>query len=282
MQVFDDPDRMRTWSWQQRSSGRTVAVVPTMGALHSGHLALVEHAFRAADRVIVTIFVNPLQFDRSADLAAYPRPIETDLNRCETAGVHAVYAPTAAAMYPPGFETHVEPGSLADRFEGAHRPGHFRGVATVVTKLLAATAPDIAVFGEKDFQQLAVLRRLVTDLDLGVHLIGVPTVREPDGLAMSSRNALLGPDDRAAATVIRTALDAAARSHADGEADVATLIGVARSVVETEPRARIEYLDLVDRRTLEPLVTIDRPAVFLAAVWLGAVRLIDNQSLGPA
>lgn len=279
--VFDDPDRMRRWSWEQRSLGRTIAVVPTMGALHSGHRALIDEASTAADCVVVTIFVNPLQFDRAADLTSYPRPIDDDLDICVTAGVDAVYAPTANVMYPLGFETHVEPGPLAERFEGERRPGHFRGVTTVVTKLMAATAPDIAVFGEKDFQQLAIIRRLIRDLDLGIGVVGVPTVREPDGLAMSSRNVHLTPEDRSAATVISTSLASAALACAGGESDARRLTSTARALIGAESRARIEYVELVDRWTLEPLTTVDRPAVLLAAVWFGDVRLIDNHLLGP-
>jgi pantoate--beta-alanine ligase len=279
--VFDEPSRMRSWSRQRRSDGRTVAVVPTMGALHAGHLALVERAAVAADSVIVTIFVNPLQFDRAADLSTYPRPIDDDLRRCADAGVDAVYAPTAATMYPDGFETHVEPGPLADRFEGARRPGHFRGVTTVVAKLLAATSPDVAVFGRKDFQQLAIVRRMVVDLDLGVEVIGVPTVRDTDGLAMSSRNVHLAASDRVAATVLHRALCAAAAAHADGEHDGRALARVASSTIAAEPRATIEYVAVVDPTTLEPLSTVDRPAVVLVAAWFGGVRLIDNVVLGP-
>src|SRR5687768_6080102 len=186
MDVLTDPAAMTAWSRAARHDGATVAVVPTMGALHDGHLALVQRAAELADRVVVTIFVNPIQFNQPTDFDKYPRPIDDDLARCRQAGVAAVYAPTGATMYPSGFQTHVEPGPLADRLEGPMRPGHFRGVTTVVTKLLAAVRPDTACFGQKDYQQLAIVRRMVTDLDLGVEIVGVPTVRERDGLAMSS------------------------------------------------------------------------------------------------
>ena len=174
MQVFTTPDAMRMWSHEQHLRGDRVAVVPTMGALHGGHMALIERAAELADRVIVTIFVNPLQFNQATDFDSYPRPIDDDLEACRRAAVAAVYAPTAAAMYSSGFQTHVEPGDLAERLEGPMRPGHFRGVATVVTKLLGATAPDVALFGQKDFQQLTIIRRMVTDLDLGIEIHGVP------------------------------------------------------------------------------------------------------------
>ena len=206
MQVFDTPDSMRAWSQARRVEGRRIAVVPTMGALHDGHLELVRAAGDHAELVVVTIFVNPLQFNQPADLDAYPRPIDDDLAACRAAGVEAVYAPTAAAMYPPGFQTHVEPGALADRLEGPMRPGHFRGVTTVVTKLLAATVPHVAVFGRKDFQQLVIVRRMVADLDVGIEVVGVPIVRESDGLALSSRNVRLTADDRTAALVLSRAL----------------------------------------------------------------------------
>jgi pantoate--beta-alanine ligase len=199
MEVLDTPAAMREWSRARHRDGRRVGFVPTMGALHAGHLSLVDIAARHADDVVVSIFVNPLQFDRPSDFDAYPRPIDEDVERCREAGVAAVYAPTARTMYPEGFETHVEPGGLAAVMEGAARPGHFRGVTTVVTKLFGAVRPDVAVFGEKDFQQLAIIRRMTTDLDLGVEIIGAPIVREPDGLAMSSRNVRLDPAQRAAA-----------------------------------------------------------------------------------
>jgi pantoate--beta-alanine ligase len=257
-----------------------IALVPTMGALHAGHLALVDEARRRATAVIVSIFVNPIQFDRASDFDRYPRAIDDDLAACRDAGVRAVYAPAASAMYPPHFQTRVVPGALADSLEGEMRPGHFEGVTTVVTKLLAATIPDIAVFGQKDYQQLAIVRRMVADLDLGVEIVAVPTSREPDGLARSSRNLRLSVDDRAAAVVIPGALRAAAGAYESGERDAARLRAIANERIEREPRAKAEYVAVVDATTLEPLTTVDRPAVILAAVWFGDVRLIDNQLLG--
>lgn len=280
MQVFDSPGAMRAWSDARRHEGRRVAVVPTMGALHDGHLALVRTAGDHADVVVVTIFVNPLQFDQASDLAAYPRPIDDDLAACRAAGVDAVYAPTAATMYPEGFQTHVVPGALADRLEGPMRPGHFRGVATVVTKLFGATRPDVAVFGRKDFQQLAIVRRMVADLDLGIDVVGVPIVREPDGLALSSRNVRLTEADRAAAVVVSRALDAATAAVAAGERDAATVKRVARRELDGEPRASVEYVELVDPDTFDDVEQVDDGAVMLVAAWFGAVRLIDNRELG--
>ena len=279
MQVFDTPGSMRAWSADRRTEGLRIAVVPTMGALHEGHLELVRTARVHADAVVVTIFVNPLQFNQSADLDASPRPIAADLAACRAEGVDAVYAPTAATMYPPGFQTHVEPGALADRLEGPMRPGHFRGVVTVVTKLFGAVTPDVAVFGRKDYQQLAIVRRLVDDLDLGVRIVGAPIVRESDGLALSSRNVRLTPHDRSAAVVVSRALHAAAATHAAGERDASVLEAVAARTIEAERRARLEYVELVDAETLAEVERADRPTVMLAAVWFGDVRLIDNLEL---
>lgn len=280
MIVCTTPAQMQEWSREQSASGRRVAVVPTMGALHAGHMALVDEARRHADVVIVTIFVNPLQFDRADDLASYPRPIDDDLALCTESGVDAVYAPVAAAMYPDGFQTEVAPGRLGELLEGAHRPGHFRGVTTVVSKLFLATRPDVAVFGEKDFQQLAIIRRMTTDLDFGITIVGLPTVREADGLAMSSRNRRLSPEQRSAAAVVPHLLDAVARVVVP-PVSAADLVAIAERTAASEPLARLEHLDIVDAETLEPVDVVDgtRPVVALVAVWFGDVRLIDNRRL---
>jgi pantoate--beta-alanine ligase len=281
MERFGTPASMRAWSLAQRRAGRTVAVVPTMGALHVGHLRLVEVAHAHADRVVVTIFVNPLQFNRPDDLAAYPRTLEEDLAACAAAGAPAVYVPDGDAMYPPGFETRVVPGSLAAPMEGAGRPGHFEGVTTVVTKVFNATAPDVAVFGRKDAQQLAIVRRMALDLDTGIEVVGVPTVREPDGLACSSRNRRLHPDDRRAATCLHRALLAAAAAADAGRRDAAVVVGAAREVLDAEARCRVEYLSLCDPDSLAPVTTVDAPALLCVAAWFGEVRLIDNALLEP-
>ena len=210
MDVITTPAAMQQWTAMQRSAGHRVGLVPTMGALHEGHFALVARARQSNDCVVVSIFVNPLQFNRADDFDAYPRPIDDDLAMCRNHDVDAVYAPTAAAMYPAGFETTVEPGALAEPLEGAGRPGHFRGVTTVVAKLLGAVRPDEAVFGRKDFQQLAIIRRMTIDLDMGIEIVGLDTVREPDGLAMSSRNRRLTAAQRSAAVCVPQALSAAA------------------------------------------------------------------------
>jgi pantoate--beta-alanine ligase len=279
MEVFDHPAAMQAWSDAHRRAGQHIGFVPTMGALHDGHIALMGIAHQHAEVVVASIFVNPLQFDRRDDFDRYPRPLDDDLHACASVDVHAVYAPTAAAMYPSGFQTHVEPGPLADPLEGAGRPGHFRGVTTVVTKLLTAVRPHVAVFGQKDFQQLAVVRRLVLDLDLGVTIIAAPTVREGDGLALSSRNRRLSPPDRAAAVCVPRALEAAVAAFHGGERRVSALEHTATSLLKTQPRAQVEYLAVVDAHTLTPLEIVDRDAVVVAAVWFGEVRLIDNMVL---
>ena len=276
MIILETPVATRAWADEQRAKGRRIGLVPTMGALHAGHAQLVHEAAQRSDVVIVSIFVNPLQFNRRDDFELYPRPIDADIETCTALGVTAVYAPTAAAMYPPGFETHVEPGSLADPMEGASRPGHFRGVSTVVAKLFNATRPHVAVFGRKDFQQLAVISRMVTDLDLGIEIVGLDTVREPDGLAMSSRNRRLTAEQRAAAAVIPRALTAAADHRERGQA---AMRHAALTVLETEPLARLEYLEIVDPNSLQPPEDPDADVVVLVAVWLGDVRLIDNRAI---
>jgi pantoate--beta-alanine ligase len=271
---------MRAWSGQRRDGGRIVGLVPTMGALHDGHWSLIELARRRADDIVVSIFVNPLQFERGEDFERYPRPIDDDVAACTSAGVAAVYAPTAAAMYPEGYQTYVVPGPLASVMEGAMRDGHFRGVLTVVAKLFGAVRPHVAVFGEKDFQQLVIVRRMVDDLDMGVEVLGAPIVREPDGLALSSRNRLLPPDDRVAARCVPRSLDAAAAATVAGEYDVATIEAAARAVVAAEPRARLEYVTVFDPETLQPLDVLSAPARIATAVWFGDIRLIDNRELG--
>lgn len=276
MDILTSPSEMRAWSLAQHGDGHRVGVVPTMGALHRGHLALIDAAAERADRIVATIFVNPLQFNEATDFDSYPRPIDGDLAICSESNVAAVYAPTPRTMYPAGYDTHVEPGDLADRLEGPMRPGHFRGVATVVTKLLNATRADVAAFGQKDFQQLAIIRRMVRDLDLGVEVLGVPTVREPDGLALSSRNLLLTPDDRAAAAVIHRSLSAAETANQGGEEQARTLVELVRAGLEQEPRATVEYVELVDAETLKPVDHASTPSCLLTAAWFGEVRLIDN------
>jgi len=281
-QIIETPEAMRSWRVQQRRHGNTIGFVPTMGALHTGHLALIEDAARRSDRVVVSIFVNPLQFDQSADLEQYPRTFDDDMALCARAGVAVVYAPSVATLYPDGHQTRVDPGSLATRLEGSSRQGHFTGVATVVTKLLVAVGPDLAIFGEKDAQQLAVIHRIVNDLDLGVEIIGHPTIRDDDGLALSSRNRRLSVEERIAARCVPDALRAAHRSHASGERSIGALIETAIAVIENEPTARLDYLHIVDADTFDSLhddLTDDTDALIVTAVWIGEIRLIDNMAL---
>jgi pantoate--beta-alanine ligase len=279
VELVTTPAALRVWSDAHRVAGRRVALVPTMGALHAGHLALVDEARRHADIVIVSIFVNPLQFDRPDDFAGYPRPIDDDLALCRAHAIDAVYAPLAAAMYPDGFQTHVEPGSLGDVLEGTHRPGHFRGVTTVVAKLFHAARPHVAIFGQKDFQQLTIIRRMNDDLDMGIDIIGLPTVREADGLALSSRNRRLSPAQRVAAACVPRMLDTVVHQYRGGEVDATVLAEMGRDIVAAEPLARFEHLVIVDGRTLRAVPIVDEHSVAVAAVWFGDVRLIDNRLL---
>jgi pantoate--beta-alanine ligase len=279
--VLDSPSAMQAWSAAVHAKGKTIALVPTMGALHDGHLALARLARSKADVVILSIFVNPLQFNSSSDFAAYPRPIDGDLELCRTSGlVDAVYAPTAAAMYPSNFQTHIEPGILASKLEGEHRPGHFRGVTTVVSKLINACDPTLAIFGQKDFQQLAIVRRMVSDLDMKVEIVGMPTVRERDGLAMSSRNRRLTPEQRAASVCISKGLFAAKTALEAGERGTEILAATVAKPISLEPLARLEYVEVVDPDTLEKLHYVANKACVLVAVWFGEVRLIDNVVIG--
>jgi len=280
MTRLTEPRPMLAWADAERVAGRRIALVPTMGALHDGHLALVAEARRRAERVVVSVFVNPIQFDRRDDFEQYPRPHD-DLLVCAGAGVDAVYAPSAAAMYPEGFQSAVEVARLTEPLCGAARPGHFRGVTTVVTKLFHAVRPDVAVFGEKDYQQLAVVRRMTADLDFGIEIVGVATVREPDGLALSSRNRRLGADDRAAARCVPRALDAAADVVRAGERRAAAVVARATAVIGAEGRARLEYAELREPETLAEVTEVAGPALLALAVWVGGVRLIDNRMLVP-
>jgi len=264
-----------------RAAGRRIALVPTMGALHEGHLSLVRLAGADGAAVVVSIFVNPTQFGPGEDLAAYPRNEARDLALAAGAGAELVFAPDVRAMYPDGFATDVRVEGPARVLEGAARPGHFAGVATVVAKLLLAVRPDRAVFGQKDAQQLAVIRRLVRDLHLDeVELVAGPIVREPDGLALSSRNAYLGPEDRAAATVLRRALAAAEELVDEGETDPGRLEAAALAVLRAEYRCEPEYAALVDPDTFDRPERLDgRPALLCVAARLGPARLIDNVAL---
>jgi len=280
-EVFRDPAVMRTHAEDLRRDGRRIAVVPTMGALHDGHLALVRHARARADVVILTIFVNPTQFGPNEDLSRYPRDEAGDLAKARPAGIDLAFCPPASAMYPAGAQTFVEIRELQQPMCGASRPGHFAGVATIVSKLFHITQPHLAVFGEKDYQQLAIIRRMVRDLDFGIEIASVPIVREPDGLALSSRNAYLSPDQRRAALALSRGLAAAAAAFGAGERSPSALLAAARAPIEAEALARIDYVELRDADELTPFqTTVDRRAVLALAVFVGATRLIDNRVLG--
>jgi len=262
----------------ERRAGRTIGLVPTMGAFHSGHVSLMERARRETDVVVVSLFVNPTQFGAGEDLAAYPRDEARDAAIAAEAGVDVLFAPPAEEVYPDGFQTTVHVGALAEPLEGARRPGHFDGVATVVTKLLNMAQPDVAFFGQKDAQQALIVRRVVRDLDLPVRIEVCPTVREPDGLAMSSRNAYLGPGDRERAVALRRALEAAETAVAGGERDARAVAAAAHAALEpygVEP----EYLALVAADTLAPVDRIDGAALLALAARVGGARLIDNTLL---
>jgi pantoate--beta-alanine ligase len=261
-------------------AGETVALVPTMGALHAGHLALVARARELADRAVASIFVNPTQFGPNEDFARYPRDEAGDAAKLAAARCDLLYAPAVAEMYPAGFSVTVTAGAIAEGQCGRFRPGHFAGVATVVTKLLLQAQADFACFGEKDYQQLQVIRRVARDLDIPTRIEGVPTVREPDGLALSSRNAYLTPEERAIAPAFQRTLAAVAAEIEGGAAIAATLAG-GLTALERAGFTRIDYLEACDAESLAPLDRLDRPGRLLAAVWLGKTRLIDNLPLAP-
>ena len=255
--------------------GGSLALVPTMGALHAGHIALIAEARRRADKVAATIFVNPAQFNDPADLERYPRMEADDARKLEEAGCDLLWAPSVADIYPAGFATAVHVSGVSERWEGEHRPGHFDGVATVVARLLLSVRPDVAVFGEKDFQQLAVIRRLVADLNIGVEIVGVPTVREPDGLALSSRNAQLSADERARAAALPAALGSA-RDAILARAPVSAALEDSKNLLRNAGFSKVDYLALVDAATLEPLDAPQGEMRLIAAAVIGSTRLIDN------
>jgi pantoate--beta-alanine ligase len=263
-----------------RVGDATIAFVPTMGALHAGHMALVAEARRRATHVIASIFVNPTQFAADEDLSTYPRREAADAAMLEGEGVAILWAPDAAIMYPDGLAAPIPAGAIGDDLEGAARPGHFDGVATVVARLFDQVRPDIALFGEKDYQQLAVIRQLVRDRKLEIEIVGVPTQRDEDGLALSSRNAYLSDEERIAARAMPRALGDAAQAIAEG-GDVADALERARARLEAAGFEPIDYVDLRDAETLAPLITLDRPARLLAAARIGRTRLIDNLAVLP-
>lgn len=272
---------VRQFTAEARARGQRIAAVPTMGALHEGHLSLMREGKRRAEVCIVSIFVNPTQFGPNEDLSRYPRDLEGDARKCESAGVDAIFTPTPDQLYPEGFQTWVEVAEVSQGLCGERRPGHFRGVATVVTKLLNIFRPDLALFGEKDFQQLRVIETLARDLDLGVEIVGMPTVREADGLAMSSRNAYLKPEERQRALSLSRGLTDAQRLAAAGETRASVIVEAVRAQLRASD-VREDYIELTDARTLKPLAALESgtPARLLVAGFLGTTRLIDNVPIG--
>lgn len=262
----------RTW----HAEGKSIALVPSMGSLHAGHESLMEAARRTCDKVVVSVFVNPIQFGPDEDYDSYPRDIERDARICESKGVDAVFHPAVEEMYPEGYSTYVEVEGLTERLCGAVRPGHFRGVCTVVTKLFNIVDPDRAFFGQKDAQQLAVIKRMVADLNMDVRIIGCPIVREEDGLAKSSRNSYLSREEREASLILSRSLAAARESIEQGERDVSVLESLIRTTLEAEPLASVDYIEIVDGLALQPIARLGESALIALAVYIGSTRLIDN------
>ncbi|RKH58508.1 pantoate--beta-alanine ligase [Corallococcus aberystwythensis] len=271
---------VKAWVASLQKEGRTLALVPTMGFLHEGHVSLMREGGRRADVVAASIFVNPTQFGPREDLARYPRDFEGDLAKCASAGVSAVFAPEPAAMYPPGYQTYVDVTEVSQGLCGERRPGHFRGVATIVTQLLALFRPAVALFGEKDYQQLQVIKTLNRDLHLGADIVGMPTIREADGLAMSSRNAYLSADERRRALALSKGIRAAQGLLASGTRDTGALVEAARRELQAAD-LREDYVEVRDAGTLAPLVTVapGQTARMLVAAFSGTTRLIDNMPL---
>src|SRR5262245_912941 len=273
---------IRTVSWmkqaaqQARAENHIVGFVPTMGALHEGHLSLVRRAKAGCSRVFASIFVNPTQFGPNEDLSKYPRTFESDVAKLEVAGVDVLFAPEPKEIYPPGFSTYVMVEGLSERLEGKSRPGHFRGVATVVLKLLEIVQPHFAFFGRKDAQQARIISQMAHDFNLDTEIVVCPIVREPDGLALSSRNGYLRAEERRAATVLHEALEAAHEELLGGVRDTLTLQAVMRTVLDAEPLAAVDYAEVVDAETFEPVMRVSRPSYALLAVFIGKTRLIDN------
>jgi len=281
-------ETIRTVAWMKekaraaRQEERIIGLVPTMGALHAGHLALVERAKRECSPVYASIFLNPKQFAANEDLSWYPRPLEADMEKLTAAKVDGLFLPDAAEIYPPGFSSYVSVEGLSDKLEGKSRPGHFRGVSTVVMKLFQIVQPHYAYFGRKDAQQVRIVQQMARDLNLDTEIVICPIVREADGLAMSSRNAYLSGEDRKAATVLYRALKVAESEIAAGVWDSLQLQNAMRKVLQAEPRARVDYAEIVDAETFEPVVRISRRAYALLAGHIGKTRLIDNMLIEPA
>lgn len=284
MEILRCVAELRHWSRAIRLESRytgdkALGLVPTMGALHAGHASLIGAAAISCSAVAVSIFVNPTQFGPNEDYARYPRTFDADCALAEVAGATVIFAPAVEELYPAGAATFVEVEGLSNRLDGASRPGHFRGVATVVSKLLIAAEPDLAFFGQKDAAQVAVLRRMVTDLRIASEIVVCPIVREPDGLALSSRNAYLSPDERAQALTLNRAIRHVESLVSRGERRASVLVAASRAIFATEPAVRVDYIELVDWATLLPVETAELGTLFAVAAWVGSTRLIDNTIL---
>ncbi len=280
MRLIHDAQEMQSEVLALKKLGKRIAFVPTMGFLHEGHASLLREGRKLGDILVLSIFVNPTQFAANEDLGNYPRNLAGDMTLAEACGTDLLFAPTAADMYPAGFQTTVSLGSLTEPLCGASRPGHFNGVAVVVTKLFGIVQPDVALFGKKDFQQLAVIRQMTRDLNLPVEIIGMPIVREPDGLAMSSRNSYLSPVERQQALCLYQAIQKVRELFSQGESSVERLLAEARRQIESVPSAVIDYLELRDGTTLTPVGLAGKGTLFALAVKIGSTRLIDNTLLG--
>ena len=276
MEIISDPLGMQALAATWRAQGLKVALVPTMGYFHSGHLSLMKYGRTLGGRLVVSLFVNPAQFGPQEDYGRYPRDLERDAEMARGVGVDVLYTPGVEQMYPPGYQTYVEVEHLTRGLCGASRPGHFKGVATVVLKLFNQVQPHTAIFGEKDYQQLAVVKRMSADLDLPVEIVGRPIVREPDGLAMSSRNSYLSPEERSAALCLSKALKAARRLVGNRVTSREEILTVVKDIIDQALYTRIDYLDLVHPETLEEVETVQGEARLALAVWVGKTRLIDN------
>jgi pantoate--beta-alanine ligase len=281
MRVIERVDEMRQWAEAERRAGRRIVLVPTMGALHEGHLSLVREGKKSGERLVASLFVNPAQFGPNEDLAAYPRDFERDSEMLEKEKVDILFHPSAAEMYPEGYQTYVDVERLGPLLCGEFRPGHFRGVATVVAKLFNIVRPHAAIFGEKDYQQIQVIRRMAKDLNFDVDIVGYPTVREKDGLAMSSRNVYINQQERAAALSLSRSLKQAESLVRQGERESKRIVAAVRAEIEKEPLARIEYARVCDPETLEEVATVKGAAVLALAVRVGKARFIDNTTLKP-
>ncbi len=275
MKILTTITEMQTWAHAMRRNGKTIAFVPTMGCLHEGHCALLREGRKLGDQLVLSIFVNPTQFGPNEDFSRYPRTFDADLAHAQECGVDIVFHPDVTQMYPDGARTTITVAGLEDQLCGKFRPGHFRGVATVVAKLFECVRPHVALFGEKDFQQLQIIRRMVTDLNIPVEIKGCPIIRDPDGLAMSSRNTYLSPEERERALALSRALNKAKDQVATGEHDPETIIKTATEII-SNATDRIDYVALCDTTTLLPLTTWHTPAVLAIAAWVGKTRLIDN------